>query len=234
MSFPRQPNVSIYLVHPSQKVIYFNWGQRYLVKIAPESWKGTYKVNGENRDEASPVWPGVLWTQTAILALVWWCSCQRERNNKYKSHLWGNRTKDECHPRSCFFPLKEQETKALSDLASWAPCWEGACVVVMVAIFSALVSKVAFEDSAGRQHNQWGPGRRLTQEGAQAPVCTTAWASLSPWEQFKSSSSDLNFWTIKSLKNILRYSMMWAMYPLYPSPKQTSPQIKSLSEKMLP
>jgi len=37
----------------------------------------------------------------------------------------------------------------MSDLVSWAPCCEGVCVVVMVAIFSALVSRVAFEDSAG-------------------------------------------------------------------------------------
>lgn len=38
----------------------------------------------------------------------------------------------------------------MPDLVSWAPCWAGVCVVVMVAIFSALVSKVAFEDSARR------------------------------------------------------------------------------------
>ena len=62
------------------------------------------------------------------------------------------RIKEQYHhtTKSYFFPLKvTKEAQVMSDLVSWAPCCEGVCVVVMVAIFSALVSRVAFEDSAG-------------------------------------------------------------------------------------
>lgn len=53
------------------------------------------------------------------------------------------------HHQELLFPLKvTKEATVVSDLVSWAPCCEGVCVV-MVAIFSALVSRVAFEDSAG-------------------------------------------------------------------------------------
>lgn len=61
-----------------------------------------------------------------------------------------------------------QRTQATSDLVSWVPCWEGAWVVVMVAIFSALVSSVAFEDSVGQSIKTWRSLRRHRTTGRHA------------------------------------------------------------------
>lgn len=80
-------------------------------------------------------------------------------------------------------PFNQKETKATADLVSWAPCWEGVCVVVMVAIFSALVSKVAFDDSAGtvRTQSNEDPELALAQlGGVQKPCIGTSLTSLAP------------------------------------------------------
>lgn len=151
--------------------------------------------------------PGVLWTQTEIPALVWWYSCQSEREkrkSKANHETEGKKTKSRVsiiRPGVSCFPLKlTKATKVMSDLVSWAPCWEGACVVVMVAIFSALVNKVAFEDSAGRGRERERSRMRAPEErSSKQEVCrspTSEWHVWFPyhclkpsWLEFLSKSS---------------------------------------------
>lgn len=65
---------------PSQKVILIEVPCKISHKNSFRKPEGNVESKA-NRKTASPVLPGVLWTQTEIPALVWWCSCQRREIN---------------------------------------------------------------------------------------------------------------------------------------------------------